>query len=155
MSTFLPLNIRIDGKKILFVGGGELAMHKLQAVLQFSSDITVLDTLCTSEVLATGVRVLNKTYEPSDLNEFFLVYACTPDEALNHRVLLDAQQKGILCNIADNRNDSDFISPALFRHEEMTVSVSSDGRNARRSVEWRNAIKELFLSKREPTNTNS
>jgi precorrin-2 dehydrogenase/sirohydrochlorin ferrochelatase len=155
VSTFLPLAIRIDGKKILFVGGGELAMHKLQAVLQFTDDITVLDTLCSSEVSAAGVRVLNKTYEPSDLDGFFLVYACTPDEALNHRVLEDAQQKGILCNIADNRNDSDFISPALFRHEGMTVSVSSDGRNARRSVEWRNAIKELFLAKAEPTNTNS
>lgn len=65
MSTFLPLAIRIDGKKILFVGGGELAMHKLQAVLQFTDDITVLDTLCSSEVSAAGVRVLNKTYEPS------------------------------------------------------------------------------------------
>ncbi|KAA6231716.1 bifunctional precorrin-2 dehydrogenase/sirohydrochlorin ferrochelatase [Chlorobium phaeovibrioides] len=155
MSTFLPLNIRIDGKKILFVGGGGLAMHKLQAVLQFSTAVTVLDSACSDEVVSTGVQVLNKTYEPSDLDGFFLVYACTPDEGLNRRVLDDAQKKGVLCNIADNRNDSDFISPALFRHEGMTVSVSSDGRNARRSVEWRNAIKELFLSKRVPTKTNA
>ncbi|NTW52020.1 MAG: bifunctional precorrin-2 dehydrogenase/sirohydrochlorin ferrochelatase, partial [Chlorobiaceae bacterium] len=32
MKVFLPLNIRVDNKKLLFVGGGKIAMHKIQTV---------------------------------------------------------------------------------------------------------------------------
>ncbi|ABB22939.1 precorrin-2 dehydrogenase/sirohydrochlorin ferrochelatase family protein [Pelodictyon luteolum] len=145
MSTFIPLNIRIDGRRILFVGGGALVMHKLQSVRLFTGDITVLAPDISPEVSATDVHQLRKSYATSDLDGFFLIYACSEDDRLNRRVLADAQEKGILCNIVDNRMDSDFISPALFRHDGMTVAVSSDGRNARRSVEWRNAIRALFL----------
>jgi precorrin-2 dehydrogenase/sirohydrochlorin ferrochelatase len=145
VSTFIPLNLRIDGRRILFIGGGALAMHKLQSVLLFTGDVTVLAPDISMEILSTGIHQLKKSYAPSDLDGFFLIYACSEDDRLNHQVLDDAQAKGILCNIVDNRRDSDFISPALFRHDGMTVAISSDGRNARRSVEWRNAIKDLFL----------
>ncbi len=96
MSTFLPLNIRIDGKKILFVGGGVLAMHKLQAVLQFSTAVTVLDSACSDEVVCTGVQVLNKTYEPPTLTDFFLSMHALPMRPRTAACLDDAQRKGIL-----------------------------------------------------------
>lgn len=155
MSTFLPLNIRIDGRKILFVGGGELAMHKLQAVLRFDADVTVLAPEFSAEVASSGARLLRKTYEASDLEGFFLVYACTEDPELNGRVLADAERRGLLCNIVDNREDSAFISPALFLHDGMTVAVSSDGRNARRSVEWRNLIRAFLLSGEHSATSNT
>ncbi|TCD48241.1 bifunctional precorrin-2 dehydrogenase/sirohydrochlorin ferrochelatase [Chlorobium sp. N1] len=155
MSTFLPLCVRIDGRPILFVGGGALAMHKLQAVLRFDADVTVLAPGVDDEVRRSGARLLLKAYEPSDLEGFFLVYACSEDGELNRRVLADAEARGVLCNIVDNREDSSFISPALFRHDAMTVAVSSDGRNARRSVEWRNAIREFLLERERSSTSNT
>lgn len=144
MSTFMPITIRIDGRRILFVGGGATAMHKLQTVLGFTRELTLLAPELDSEVAALGLRHIQKVYESSDLEGCLLVYACSGDAELDRRVLADAQERGILCNIVDNRNDSDFISPAVFLHDGMCVAVSSDGRQARRSVEWRNKIRGLF-----------
>jgi len=39
---FLPVSLNITDKKILIIGGGKVASHKLAGIKSFSENITVL-----------------------------------------------------------------------------------------------------------------
>ncbi|MEE9904848.1 MAG: bifunctional precorrin-2 dehydrogenase/sirohydrochlorin ferrochelatase [Chlorobium sp.] len=142
--VFLPINVRIDNKKILFVGGGKIAMHKIQTVEQYTGNITILAPEIHQYLQGKGFTEIVKRYEPADLEGAFLVYASTNDEEVNRQIKEDAERLGILVNVVDNRELSSFISPAVIRKDEMTITVSSNGENVKKSVAWRNKIREMM-----------
>ena len=144
MKVFLPLNIRIDDKKILFVGGGNIAMHKIQTVELYTRNITIIAPEIHDELKNKGFELVCKEYEEKDLDGFFLVYAATDNIEVNRRIKRDAAARGIMVNVVDNRELSDFISPAIFKDEEMTIAVSSNGLNVKKAVAWRNRIREML-----------
>lgn len=146
MKVFLPLNIRVDNKKILFVGGGKIALHKIQTIEKYTRNITILAPEIIEELQGKGFTEVIKRYEPSDLDGYFLVYASTNDHEVNRRVRDDAEARGIMVNVVDNRELSDFISPAIIRKGEMTIAVSSNGQNVKKSVEWRNRLRDTVLN---------
>ncbi len=153
MKVFLPLNIRVDDKKILFVGGGKIALHKIRTIEQYTRNITILAPEISEDLSGKGFTEIRKLYEPSDLEGCFLVYASTNDNAVNRRVKDDAAARGIMVNVVDNRELSDFISPAIIKKGEMTVAVSSNGENVKKSVEWRNRLRDTVLNDWPDDNT--
>ncbi len=144
MKVFLPLNIRIDDKKILFVGGGNIAMHKIQTIELYTQNITVIAPEIHDELKNKGFELVCKEYEKKDLDGFFLVYAATDNIEVNRRIKRDAAARGIMVNVVDNRELSDFISPAIYKKDEMTIAISSNGQNVKKAVAWRNTIRETF-----------
>ncbi len=143
MKSFLPLNIRIDNRKILFVGGGATALHKIKTVKQYTRNITIVSPEIQDELHRMGFQEIHKMYERSDLDGYFLVYACTNNPEVNRLIQNDANECGTLVNVVDNRELSDFISPAVIKKDEMTIAVSSNGENVKKSVMWRNRLKAI------------
>ncbi len=90
-----------------------------------------------------GFQEIHKMYERSDLDGYFLVYACTNNPEVNRLIQNDANECGTLVNVVDNRELSDFISPAVIKKDEMTIAVSSNGENVKKSVMWRNRLKAI------------
>jgi precorrin-2 dehydrogenase/sirohydrochlorin ferrochelatase len=144
MKSFLPINVRIDDKKILFVGGGKIALHKIQTVEKYTRNIAIVAPEIQEDLHKRGFSESCKEYEKSDLEGFFLVYACTNNLEVNRRIKNDAADFGIMVNVVDNRELSDFISPAVVKQDEMTIAISSNGENVKKSVEWRNKIKAIL-----------
>ncbi len=142
--TFLPISINITEKKILLVGGGRIAFHKIGFLEQFTSNISVVALEVINEIKEKGYHFTEKPYEKSDLEGFFLVYACTNIIDLNLKVKIDAASLGILTNVVDNPKYCDFVSPAIYKHNNMTVAVGSNAQDIYRSVALRNKIKEYL-----------
>lgn len=146
MKVFLPLNVRIDHKQILFVGGGKVALHKIKSLIHYTHNITIIAPEILPELHAMGFTEKYKEYEADDLQGFFLVYAATNNLEVNQRICEDAHKAGVLVNVVDNRELSDFISPAIIKDGVMTIAVSSNGENVKRTVALRNAIKAVLES---------
>ncbi|MHB9155679.1 MAG: precorrin-2 dehydrogenase/sirohydrochlorin ferrochelatase family protein [Endomicrobiales bacterium] len=144
MMEFLPVGLRIKGKRILIVGGGRVAAQKARSLRRFTGRLTVVAEKVSEEVRRTGARCREKPYAPQDLDGVFLVYACTDSKRVNARIRGDARRRGILVSVADDPALCDIISPAIFKKGRMTVAVSSDGRDARSSVTLRDKIKDLI-----------
>ena len=139
---FLPVSLNIAGKKILIIGGGKIALQKLKTLRRFTKSITITAKKIRREIKQSGFACREKPYEAAVLRGANLVYACTDDRSLNARIKRDARKAGILVNVADDPALCDFISPALLKKGCMTIAVSSDGRNAKKSVALRNKIKD-------------
>lgn len=141
---FLPISINITDKKILIIGGGRIAGHKIGFLEQFTTNISVVALEVIDIIKSKGYLYIEKAYEKSDLHGAFLVYACTNIETLNKQIKYDAESMGILVNVVDNPALCDFVSPAIYKHENITVSVGSNGQDVHRSIAVRNRIKEML-----------
>lgn len=143
---FLPVALNITGKRILIIGGGKVALKKAKILLNYTDDITLLAKDFLEEIFSElkEVKFIKKEYQKNDLNGFSIVYICTNDEDLNMQIAEDAKKLGLLVNVCDRKEISDFISPAIYKKDNMSIAVSSNGEDVKKSVFIRDRIKELF-----------
>jgi siroheme synthase-like protein len=96
----LTLNIKTDNKLSVVVGGGAVALRKIQTLLTAGSSVSVVAlSVCPeiSELKNSGaVELKLGSYITSDLDNAFLVVAATNDESVNKRVCNDAMERRIL-----------------------------------------------------------
>lgn len=141
---FLPIAINITGKKILIIGGGKVGFHKATLLHCYTDSVTVISPAFHEGFELLPFTLIRKEYEPSDLLGAFLVYVCTGDETLNRKVKLEAEALGILTCVCDNPDLCDFISPAIHQDGNISVAVTSNGEDVRRSIAVRDRIKEVL-----------
>jgi precorrin-2 dehydrogenase / sirohydrochlorin ferrochelatase len=146
--NFLPICLNIENARIVVVGGGKAAEQKLKTLLLYTHNIIV----CAPEILrsihALPVTLIEKPYEEAVLESARLVYACTDDRDINRKIAADAKQRHILVCVADDPEFCDLISPAIYKKDSMSVAVSSNAQNVKRSVAWRNRIAEQLKSEK-------
>ncbi len=136
-----PLFIDLTGKRILVVGGGEIAARRVKTLLKFGGDIFLVSPHLTPELQEMFSRRLfnyrKGYYESRDIQNKFLVVAATDDRETNHKVYLDAKEKGIQMSIADCREECSFYFPAIFEFDDIVgglVSKNGDNHSLVKSV---------------------
>jgi len=144
---YLPANLNLKNKKLLFIGGGKVCIHKIIAVKQFTSDITILSEEFLQEVKDLGFTCIQKKYEAQDLDGFSIIFACTNNREVNKQIKVDVEKAGKLVNVADDPELCDFISPAIFKEGNFTISVSSGATDTLKAIKIRNEIKEKYAGK--------
>jgi len=132
-SPYYPILLNIQGKKCLVVGGGEVALRKAQTLVEHGATVEIVSpNFCPelNELEKNGaIRVIQKDYEPENLNGALLVVAATDDTSVNEKVAAEARKIGILVNVVDKPAISDFIVPSYFRHGDIIVAVSTSGKS--------------------------
>ena len=148
-SNFFSIELNLEGRNVLVVGGGRIALRKVKTLLPTGARITVvapqfdpefesLDSLTTPDSRMTGsaqkdsltsVTLIKRAYEPLDLRGIFMVFICTDQPTVNAQVSNDARARRILVNNACDYLDGDFIVPARMDFgENIAVTVSTQGR---------------------------
>lgn len=141
---FLPISINVTNKKILLIGGGKVATHKGTIMARFVQNVTVISPEFTDEIKKLPFTFIQKEYEKGDLEGYFLVYVVTGNHELNAQIKLDAEELGILTSVCDAPLLCDFVSPAIHKEDNVTISVGTNARNAYQAVDIRNQITELI-----------
>lgn len=144
--NFLPISIDISNSKVLIIGGGKRALKKIRILQRFGAQLEVVAENIIDEIYSTGVVCFLKKYESSDLKGYLMLYSCTNNEALDRQIVKDGTEAGVLVNIHDNPALCQFVSPAIYQDENISVAVSSNAENVYESIRIRNLIQE-FLEK--------
>ena len=159
--SYFPMFIDIEGKHILVVGAGKIALRRVQTLLQFRARIKVIAKEIPKEqkeafhlLVSEGKIVLEeKAFEESDLTEaFFLVLAATNVKKLNHEICMLCRKRKILANTATNRTDCDFYFPAVAVQEELVVGITGDGSDHRKVAETAARIRKVLEMEHEEKN---
>ena len=129
-SNLFSIELNLEGKNVLVVGGGRIALRKVKTLLPTGARITVVAPQFDPEFAAIPSIVLkNRPYEQLDLRGIFMVFICTDQPAVNAQVSNDARARRILVNNACDYLDGDFIVPARMDFgENIAVTVSTQGR---------------------------
>src|SRR5712691_7160642 len=117
----------LEGRSCLVVGGGPVAVEKVEGLLDCGARVTVVAPETVVALRALGVEWLPRAFEATDLDGRALVIAATSDTAVNSQVSAEAERRGLLCNVADVPELCNFILPALHREGPITIAVSTGG----------------------------
>lgn len=91
--AYFPFYIDIENKKILVVGGGTVALRKIEKLTPFSPDITVVAPKICDEIKALNVKIIDRRFCDSDLDGAFCVVSATDDETLNGKIFQLCNEK--------------------------------------------------------------
>ncbi len=142
--TYYPVFLDLRGRRVLVVGAGKVALRKTRGLVEAGASITVIAPECLPEFEELPVKLLRRRFRASDLNGAALAFTATNDRRVNWRVASEAQRLGVLVNVADARDECDFILPARIAAGDLEVAVSTGGRSPRLAVELRRKIENLL-----------
>ncbi len=130
---YYPVHLDVRGRSCLVVGGGAVGSRKAHTLLECGAVVTVVSPEATValRLLAEGGRIglKQRAYAAEDLAGVFLVIGATDDEELNRRISRDAEEKRILCNIADRPEVCNFILPSIVKRGDLVLTISTAGKS--------------------------
>ena len=133
MSTYYPIFLNIQGKKCVVVGGGEVAERKARALVEQEASVTVISARVSdglTQLAEQGIIELSlRDYQPGDLENALIAIAATDDPKVNMDVVREGQERGVLTNVVDAPEHSDFIVPSLLRRGDVSIAVSTGGKS--------------------------
>jgi siroheme synthase-like protein len=145
---FFPIYLNLSGKRVIVIGGGEVAERKVTSLSGTDAAITVISPTLTPQLLTLSEsNVINwqkRGYIPGDCSGATLVFSATDDPNITHQVWQEATQAGILVNTADQPSLCDFIMPAVVRRGELAVAISTGGASPALAATLREQLSEVL-----------
>jgi len=129
MARYYPAFLDLRGKLALVVGGGAVALRKVQMLLSCSARVRLVSPHVTEAVsrLRSSIDVVLRPWEAADLDRVWIAFATTDDPAVNAQVAREARARGILVNVADTPSLCDFIVPSVVRRGDLQIAISTGG----------------------------
>ena len=126
--AYFPFFVDLSGSRGLIVGGGAVALRKVQKLLPYGPELTVVAPELRREFEELeGLELARRPFDEGELEGRAFVVAATGDRQVNHRVAELCKARRIPVNVADSREDSSFLFPALLRRGALSVGVSAGG----------------------------
>lgn len=135
-NTLFPMFVKLEQFRLLIVGGGNVGLEKLSAVLANSPQTPI--TIVAREILpnlrafASGkanVRFVERAFRESDLDDHDFVIAATDDKTLHHEIRRLAHERRLLVNVADTPDLCDFYLSSIVQKGDLKIAISTNGKS--------------------------
>lgn len=123
----LPVFLKLGGRKVVLVGGGNVAAGKLPGLLAAGAEVMVVAPEVLPAIVASGVETVRRAFRPEDLDgAWYAVAAATPE--VNRAVAAAAAERRIFVNAVDDPANASAYLGGVLRRDGVTVAVSTNGR---------------------------
>jgi precorrin-2 dehydrogenase / sirohydrochlorin ferrochelatase len=140
--------LRLEGRRCVVVGGGEVGLEKVEGLLVCGAAVTLVAPAAHSQLerLADERSIVwqRREYRLSDLEGAFLVVAATGDSEVNIAVAEDAEARAMLVNVVDVPPLCNFILPAIVRSGPLAIAISTAGASPALAKRMKREIAEQF-----------
>lgn len=144
-----PVGLRLTGRRVVVLGGGQVAQRRLPALIAAGADITMISPTATPSVEAmadTGeIRWEKRAYAQGDLGQAWYALIATSDHEANEAASAEAEAHRVWCVRSDDADAATALTPATGHSEGVTVAVLTTdvrGRDPRRTAAIRDAVVE-------------
>ncbi|TDN38458.1 bifunctional precorrin-2 dehydrogenase/sirohydrochlorin ferrochelatase [Hymenobacter sp. UV11] len=135
-NPLFPAFLKLENLRVLLVGGGNVGLEKLTAILRSSPktavtivSLTFLDELCEVAARHPRLTLVQRGWLETDLDAADIVFAATDDRALHHRIKAAARQRRLLVNVADTPDLCDFYLSSVVQKGQLKVAISTNGKS--------------------------
>ena len=122
---YFPFFVNLTGKICVVIGDGKVAERKAASLRMFDGEVSVY---------AKG------EWNEQVLSQAFLVVAATDQREVNRQIALFCREKGIFVNVADSKEESTVLFPAVIRQGPVSIGISTGGSSPLVSSEIRRSI---------------
>ena len=128
--AYFPMFVQLKNKKCLVIGGGRIALRKIEVLKDFEADVTVIAPEMIPQIRQIDkIRRIFRTFMEEDFKEAELVVAATNDPKVNSEISKICMQKKIPVNAVDQKEDCSFIFPSYVKEGEVVAAFSSGGQS--------------------------
>ncbi len=150
-NPLFPVFLKLEQFRVLLVGGGNVGLEKLGAILRNSpaTTVTVVATIflpALRELAArhTRVRLIERPFHDNDLPGHDLIFVATDDPALNRHIKAGASELGILTNVADTPAECDFYLSSVVQKGDLKIAISTNGKSPTVAKRLREVLEETL-----------
>ncbi|MGQ9525402.1 MAG: precorrin-2 dehydrogenase/sirohydrochlorin ferrochelatase family protein [Armatimonadota bacterium] len=148
MPEYYPVFLNLRGRQVLVIGGGQVALRKVQGLLGCGAVVKVIapEVVPALEELAREGRInlSQRAYEAGDLQGASLVIASTNQREVNAQVSAEAAERGIFVNVVDDPELCSFILPSVLSWGDLVVAVSTGGRSPLLARQVRDLVADVI-----------
>ncbi|WP_461056436.1 uroporphyrinogen-III C-methyltransferase [Streptomyces pseudoechinosporeus] len=144
-----PVGLRLTGRRVVVLGGGQVAQRRLPALIAAGADIHLVSPEATPSVEAMAdageLTWEKRTYEEGDLTQAWYALIATSDQEANTRASAEAEAHRVWCVRSDDADAATAWTPATGHSEGVTVAVlttNARGRDPRHTAAIRDAVVE-------------
>lgn len=153
---YFPMFVDISEKKIVVAGGGRIAQRRVETLLRFACDITLIAPEVTDKIRERAdegkVCWIRKAFH-EDIGKSLLdtekglpdiVFAATNDAGCNERIMRMCRERGIPVNVSHKKELCDFYFPAVVVKGNVTVGITSSGLNHVQARKVREQVEDVL-----------
>ncbi|WP_053992547.1 bifunctional precorrin-2 dehydrogenase/sirohydrochlorin ferrochelatase [Mangrovimonas sp. TPBH4] len=146
-----PIFVKVHQLDVLIVGGGNIGLEKLSFMLKSSpsANVEVVSITFHEELVALAskhpsVKLTQKAYDISDLENRHLVIGCTDSLEVNLQINKDAKSKHLLVNIADTPDQCDFYLGGIVTKGNVKIAISTNGKSPTTAKRIRQFLEDVI-----------
>ncbi|MDZ7896811.1 MAG: bifunctional precorrin-2 dehydrogenase/sirohydrochlorin ferrochelatase [Arcicella sp.] len=150
MNRLFPVFLKLEELHVLLVGGGNVGLEKLSAMLNNSPEtkVTIVADMFREELIEYAkdypkVELVERRFEFNDLNNKDLVILSTDNPNLHASIKRICADRHLLCNVADTPDLCDFYLGSIVQKGDLKIGISTNGKSptmAKRMREFLNDI---------------
>jgi precorrin-2 dehydrogenase / sirohydrochlorin ferrochelatase len=148
VTNLFPMFIKLEGKRVLVVGAGNVGEPKIAGLLETQAHVRVISREASPAVRdwdrARKIELEIRPFQDDDLNGVFLAVVATSSRTLNEHIYHEAQKRGVLCNVVDVPDLCDFYYPSIVRRGDLQIAVSTSGQSPSLAQKIRQQLEKQF-----------
>lgn len=152
-NKLFPIFLKLESLNLLIVGGGNVGLEKLAAVLVNSPEakVTVVAGMFRQELLDfvkdyPQVILQERNFEWADLEEKDVVILATDNPTLHARIKEVAASRHLLCNVADTPHLCDFYLGSIVQKGDLKIAISTNGKSPTMAKRMREFLDDIIPS---------
>ena len=146
-----PVFLKIGELKTLVVGGGNVGLEKLEALLKNNPEakVKLVGTTIRQEIKDFAdrygfIELIERAYKPEDLEDVEVVILATDDKSLHIRIREEAKRRKLLVNVADTPELCDFYLGSTVKKGNLKIGISTNGKSPTLSKRIREVLEEIL-----------
>ena len=145
---YYPIYLDIKNRNCLVVGGGSVGIRKVLTLLACGANVTVVSLDATEKLQELSnngmIKLKERPFQTIDLDDRFLVIGATDNQELNFKIHVEAERRGLLCNIADLPKACNFILPSIVNRGDLIIAISTSGKSPGFAKKLRKHLEKEF-----------
>lgn len=127
MAGFFPMFVRLAGRIVVVVGGGDLAMRTTQALVACDAEVRVISPTFSPAFRtlrgSPNVTLITRSLQNGDLEDALLALAVDDDPSVNLTTARQGLEWNVLVSVADELALSDFVVPSFVHRGGLTLAL--------------------------------
>jgi precorrin-2 dehydrogenase / sirohydrochlorin ferrochelatase len=160
MNNLFPIFLKAENLRFLIVGGGNVGLEKLEALLSNSpkATVTLIAPLIKEEIVELSknhnLTLIFKPYKKNYLTDKDIVLVGTDSKEVNLEVQNDCKEAGILVNVADTPKLCDFYLGSVVKKGDLKIGISTNGKSPTFAKRFREILEDILPNNLQETLDN-
>ncbi|MGE5521270.1 MAG: TSUP family transporter [Candidatus Dadabacteria bacterium] len=135
-NNLFPVFLKLDGLRVLLVGGGYVALEKLKAILQNepNTSVTIIAREISEDLKNYAlpfpyVKVIEREFDNDDVNDKGIVVIAINNKETSSYIRNVAKEQRLLVNVADTPELCDFYLGSIVQKGAVKIAISTNGKS--------------------------